>query len=298
MPSVIAQLQADALDRQVPLTDLVRRAYVIARKLGLYDFERWLIEELNGYTRSQKELPDYRMVSGEVKAWNPFHGWQPVIFQAPAEAKIASKCGVGQSIAELEDLLKGGRDGQLHIPLPQDAQRKLGANIGFETNFSLFVARQSIVRILDAVRNNVLEWALRLEEDGISGEGLTFSEKEKEAAAHSVQNVNNFFGSVGEASIVQPGNDAIAGSVILNFDAVRVVLKEIRANVDELELVPEIRGELESELATLEAQLASPKPKRNIVAESLASVRAILEGAGGGVAGHLVMQFGKLLLGA
>lgn len=65
----------------------------------------------------------------------------------------------------------------------------------------------------------------------------------------------------------------------------------------QLELVPELRTELESELATLEAQLASPKPKRNIVKESLSSVRAILEGAGGGVAGHLAIQIGKVLLG-
>lgn len=297
MASAIAQLQSDALDRDFPLTDLLRRAYVIARKLGLGDFERWISEEMNGYTRPQNELPEYRMASGEVKAWNPYHGWVPVIFESPAEAAIVSKRGIGGSVAELEDLLGGSRDGQLQMPLPQGAQRKLSASMGYDTNFTLFVSRQAVVRVLDAVRSAVLQWALRLEEEGVLGEGLTFSTQEKEAAAQGAHNVNNFFGPVGEAQLLQPGGDAVMVSTTIDLDAVRDVVTAIRENLHAVALTEETACEVTAELATVDAQLSSPNPKRGIVKESLSSLRSILEGAGGGVAGQLAIELGKILIG-
>lgn len=47
--SVVLELQRDALDRSVPITDLLRKAYVIAKKLHITDFEVWAGQELNGY---------------------------------------------------------------------------------------------------------------------------------------------------------------------------------------------------------------------------------------------------------
>jgi hypothetical protein len=42
--------------------------------------------------------------------------------------------------------------------------------------------------------------------------------------------------------------------------------------------------ELAAEIATLNAQIDSPKPKKNIIRESLRSIRSILEGIGGNLA--------------
>jgi hypothetical protein len=55
--------------------------------------------------------------------------------------------------------------------------------------------------------------------------------------------------------------------------------------------------ELESEIATLEAQSRSPKPKHGIVHETLRSIRSILEGASGGVAAELVLKIVSILAG-
>ena len=48
---------------------------------------------------------------------------------------------------------------------------------------ALEVSRSSYVAILDKVRNTILNWSLKLEADGILGEGLTFSQQEKKTAA-------------------------------------------------------------------------------------------------------------------
>jgi hypothetical protein len=50
--------------------------------------------------------------------------------------------------------------------------------------------RSEFRRILEAVRNLILEWALKLEQEGIMGEGLTFS-PEDQRKAESV--TNNYF---------------------------------------------------------------------------------------------------------
>ena len=41
------------------------------------------------------------------------------------------------------------------------------------------IAKTCYLGILDAVRNAILAWSLKLEADGIVGEGLSFSPKEK-----------------------------------------------------------------------------------------------------------------------
>ena len=43
----------------------------------------------------------------------------------------------------------------------------------------LQIRKTAFARILDAVRNTILEWSLKMEADGIHGEGLTFTSGRK-----------------------------------------------------------------------------------------------------------------------
>ncbi len=45
--------------------------------------------------------------------------------------------------------------------------------------------------IIEKVKNTVLEWTLKLEEEGVLGEGMRFSDKEKQNAKALPQTVNN-----------------------------------------------------------------------------------------------------------
>ena len=55
------------------------------------------------------------------------------------------------------------------------------------------------------------------------------------------------------------------------------------------------KQELEAEISTLKAQAESPNPKNSIIAESLSSVRRILEASSGNlVASGLINQIGTL----
>lgn len=60
-------------------------------------------------------------------------------------------------------------------------------------------------------------------------------------------------------------------------------LAQVRAKMADPSLPPAIRHELQANVATIDAQLQSARPKRGIVVESLRSIRTVLEEAGGNI---------------
>ncbi|MDH4206529.1 MAG: hypothetical protein OEV45_13470 [Desulfobacteraceae bacterium] len=260
--------------------------------------QQWIEKELNGYGESEN-IPDHRECSGQVRGWNPYRGWVPVIFADPKEGEFLSKRKTGQSFAELEELIKGnGKNSYIHMPFSQEVQKKLSKGFGFQTNVSLFVSRTVILGIVEAVRTIILNWALKLEEEGILGEGLSFSKKEKEAAIHSPQNITYFFGPVESPQIQQgsPKSSQISGSLSLDIKAVNEFITKLKSDVQSINISQNEKKEIDSEIRTLEAQIDSTKPKSGIIKESRQSIRRVLEGAGGGVATQVLLEIGKMLI--
>jgi hypothetical protein len=298
MDSVIVQLQRDALNRKVPITDLLRKAFIIARKLKITEFEKWVSNELNGYENAQ-DIPEYRKVDGSVKAWNPYHGWQPVFFPNSEIQQALSIRPCNQTIAEIESLLAtGSKSGTLQMPYSAETEQQLRKAIGFHTQITLIIPSTALVRIVDAVRTIILNWSIKLEEDGIIGEGLTFTSQERETAERTSYNINNFYGPVQSPQIQQQTSKSFQVSSVGQFDidSVKDFLSDIDKQIENLDLPSDTKKELNSEINTAKAQTESPKPKHPIIRESLSSIRHILEGAGGGVATQLLMELGKLLL--
>ena len=292
MTPIVLQLQQDALDQSVQISNLLRKALVVAKKLKLDEFESWINAELNGYKNS--DLPDYREVQGQVKGWNPYNGWIPLIFEDSKMAVAVSKSQTRQPVAELEHLVTNGSGSSLQIPLSAAAQLELSKGFGFETQVHLFISKATIVRIIEMVRTIVLNWSLRLEADGILGEGLSFNRKEQEVASKSPQIVTNFYGSVHNQQLQQGNQVAIQAGGNIDSAALQTIVRSAS------ELLASLKGdqaaELRAEIETLEAQSKSPKPKQSILRESLSSMRTILEGAAGGAAGQLAVEIGKLLV--
>lgn len=293
MDSIVLELQRDALNKTVAVTDLLRKAYVVAKKLKIPDFEEWANNELNGYGES-KTVPKYRMVSGHVKAWNPYHGWQPVVIDDAEKEKAISSRACGQTIAEIEDLVKGrDANGTFHMPFSGKVLNQLRRAIDFDTEITLITDRTALVRILDSVRNIILNWAMKLEEDGILGEGYTFTQKEKHAVEKHSYNINNFYGSV-EGAQIQQGTSASSQMQEFDLEKAHQIHDDIRNAMSELRLSEPLRAEVGAELDTIETQIKSPRPKTPIIKECFGSLRKILEGAGGNIAGELLKQIGSL----
>src|SRR2546425_13291046 len=129
MASLIQDLERDALDPAVRVSDLLRKALVVAQRSGNAEFEAWVERELSGYPEAS-DCPEYRWVSGQVMVQNPFHGWQPVIFESDEEARRVSRRANGQPVAEIENVVATATPGStLGMPFPDEIALQLIQNI-------------------------------------------------------------------------------------------------------------------------------------------------------------------------
>lgn len=202
MEGIVIDLEREALDENISVETLLRKAYLVARKLKLKDFEEWINNEQNGY---KGIVPEYRMVRGSYKALNPYRGWMPVLL-TPEMEQIMSCIPLRQSVSSLTET---------YTSYEKSVQFSLGAEFdeilnkitdGFPTQFAFSTSRSEIYRILSTVRNKILEWALLLEEQGIVGTGVTFTEDEKTKAQNNqiINNyTNNFYSKVSGVEINQ-----------------------------------------------------------------------------------------------
>lgn len=70
----------------------------------------------------------------------------------------------------------------------------------------------------------------------------------------------------------------------LKLGDIREFVKKLENSAQNLGLQEEQQQELTAEIATIKAQIESPKPKKHIIRESLGAVQGILVGAGGNLA--------------
>ncbi|HWR43928.1 hypothetical protein [Sporomusa sp.] len=73
MSSVVLDFQNEIISSTSRLTDLLLKGLLIAKKLGLSEFESWLVYELEGY-KSVESLPEYRKIHGGLYYYNPHIG--------------------------------------------------------------------------------------------------------------------------------------------------------------------------------------------------------------------------------
>lgn len=71
-------------------------------------------------------------------------------------------------------------------------------------------------------------------------------------------------------------------------------LAELSHKGGELELPKDLQAELDSDIATVQAQVKSPRPKGQIVKECLSSIKRVLESASGSAAAELLKSLGQL----
>ena len=105
MSSMVLELQRDALSHSTRVSVLVRKSLVVARKLNISEFTEWASLELKGYP-TQDQVPAYRVVTGQMRVWNPYHGWIPFVLNSPEQVKFFSTGKLTQQIGEIENLLE------------------------------------------------------------------------------------------------------------------------------------------------------------------------------------------------
>ncbi|GKS03379.1 hypothetical protein PSTH1771_00205 [Pseudomonas syringae pv. theae] len=176
MDSLVLGLQKDVLDRSIHITDLLRKALLVSRKLKIKDIESWLNSELNGYT--DKEIPDYRVAYGELKAFNPCRGWIPVQVGDGWDKSILQQ-NIYLSVSQIENLADKSEGGTFVIKFPANQANIIMAVIGQRFEPALYVPVHQLIKIIDTTKTKILEFSLDLEEKDILGDGIVFSKDEQ-----------------------------------------------------------------------------------------------------------------------
>ena len=296
MNSLVLELQKDALDKNTKVVDLLRKAFVVSKKLGITKIEKWLENELNGYP-SNSNIPDYRTVYGQIKVWNPYQGWQFLNFRDPKKAEILSKRKINQSIGELDSIVENNKNVDLQVPFSQENINKIMKSMNTPLHPVLFISYTEVIKILNVVRNTVLNWSLQLEKEGIMGEGMSFSKKEKQISDKATYQITNYIGSMQNSQIQQDSSGAIQKlNIEININNLLAFIAELNKSIDKLDLEQSKKQKLITEISTIESQASSPKPKKKIIFESLKTLRTILEGIVGNViAAGLLSKLGQFL---
>ncbi|MCJ8351384.1 hypothetical protein [Moritella sp.] len=199
MSSIILELQADAMNDTVSIQSLLRKAYAIAIKLSIEDSKQWIEAEMNGYDAGS-EVPMYRRIKGALQAFNPVRGPIPVQIDDNEIEDTISVFHFRQSIAEIEGIINKHGKGFL-IPFSGTQLASLQDVLQADYPLRLSFSATSLVPVVDNVRNTIFQWTLKLEQEGVTGEGLSFSSEEVKKAHMSTHiNIKHFQGVLGDVT--------------------------------------------------------------------------------------------------
>lgn len=285
MTGLVLELQRDALNKDIHVSDLLRKAFVVSRKLAITEIEAWIRSELDGYYSAGKcDIPEYRNIRGEVKAHNPYQGWQTVNVGNSELENTLSTRKINQPVGELDSLVNDHSESSLQIPFNQTTKSKLMKVMNVQLEPTLIVPKTEIVGILEAIRNEILNWSLDLESREILGDGMSFSREEKQVASQTTYQVTNNIQNMHNSQLQQDSSGA-SQSLIANEYSVDIkkFIDEYKKVNTKLNINDEQREELDTDVSMVELQLDSPNPKPIIIHESVKSIRNILEGISGSI---------------
>ncbi|RYL27198.1 hypothetical protein EWP19_07385 [Acinetobacter piscicola] len=245
--SIVLQLQELASDPNSNVEELLNKALLVSRKLKIKKFRVWCELELDGY-RGQ-EIPSYRKIKGELKAHNPFRGLIPFIIP-PEFDEIVTNVEIIQPIGEICNLVNTNNEKLIYTLTSEMIQLLMQMQtdyVGSPMMPKLIIDVSQLMAIQTKVRNIILNWSLKLEEEGILGKGLKFSDKEKEkVAAMTVNNFNikNMQGVAGNVSGGTVNQNNQMNIQTKDFDS---LAKHLMQNKVEFSDIQELQGAIESD---------------------------------------------------
>ncbi len=293
MPTpLVLRLQELATDNSSDITELLRKALMVAVKLGLNDFRDWVNSELHGY--EALKVPEYRKVRAELKVRNPYHGLVPFLITDQRIVDLVCNVPLQVPVGSIVDLLNNERENgsSLLIPFPNE-QKTILMDIQ-DSNFPLepvrTIAHNQIAAILDSIRTTILDWALKLESDGIIGDGMAFSEEEKDRAKSSIT-IENFQGVLGNVSNSSVNQDLDMSIQTNDFDSLRQFLS---SNGVEDGDISELQTAIQSDPRPTEANGFGDKVSNwigNMMTKAASGSWQVGIGAAGGLLSSAISKF-------
>lgn len=195
---LVATLQKDIVDSRVGISDILRKAKILAQLLKNDQFKRWVDSELKGY-KSEDPLPDYRKF-GAVNhgTFNGPFGKRVTNFQIPLSylpdfvQQYAKDLTVWGGVRELESSIASAGKEYLRLPWPTELVQLSRSSVRMEDGCVLVEAWQVVTKsqlegILDQVRTRLLDFLLELQQ--VDPDAMNSDDTIPQVASDRVQNI-------------------------------------------------------------------------------------------------------------
>lgn len=233
MAGLIEEIQTQALDPTVRVTDVLRKVKLAAVKLKLTETIDWVERELGGYGGVEdKEIPAYRRGHGTL-IQNDQHGSRAARGDTFVVAAL-SQVFLRETISSLEALANTPGN-TLNIGVDPDIEASIKTSMGLTMcSFSVTFGKSMIISAIDRVRDLILDWSVALEQQGILGEGISFSmeEKTKASNAGSTINIQSFQGHLGDITGDQNRTNVASLDSSVNTATKETVLTELSSKIE------------------------------------------------------------------
>ena len=201
--SLLNQIQDDLTSPSSNLSDILRRAKVLASKLKSSELRAWVKLESEGY-ESSEDLPDYRqMYLGLLGTYKgPYGGGinnAPIpLMNLPDDVKEwATKFEIYDNVATLEEMLRQSKNSFQYYH-PPELTKLIEHNIGRQPPLVLVetfktVTRYTLTGVVDNIKNRLLDFVLELQEQGINPDEPNSTATDQDLVRGAV--VNHIYGN-------------------------------------------------------------------------------------------------------
>lgn len=199
MSSLIEELQNEVVNQEKKMSSILGKALLLSHKLKVDNINLWLKNEMNGYFEVKSKLPNYRILYGELKRYNKFYNrWDRVdMLKIPSQLRI-NKIGMPNSVGMIESELEIIKGDTIYLTYPDEMNDVLCKLLN-TTQAGLLIYKSQYYKILDALRNTLLNWTIELEKKGIASDKSSFSDEDVKKAQTIIINV--FQGNVNDSQI-------------------------------------------------------------------------------------------------
>lgn len=199
--SLADQIQKEVVDSRIPISDILRKAKVLASLLGNVGFKRWVDAELGGYDPGSA-VPDYRDLHplnrgtfagllGQMVRNVPI----PLSHLPSNVRKSAEQMAILQGVREIETAAaRSAGENTFQFQWPPEAVMAARDHIRMDDGSVLVEAWKPLTKgqlegILDQVRNRLLDFLLELQQ--IDPDVMTSEDAIRAVPQNKVENVFN-----------------------------------------------------------------------------------------------------------
>lgn len=272
--SLVLQLQRLSLDESTSISNLLRKAYFVARKLNITDVKDFLSKELNGYSEDDHIAP-FRIMKGDLVAHDgkkeidielntshlvefnfcrsPIHTLEEVYKHDPSSDVIYTKITDEKMLSKIQSQIRE-QDTRTYSNIgiiESESQKQLFEMMRPQYKILLKISKLKYNHIFNTLRAFISEWSIQLEEQGYTDENFQFTKEVGMSINnnYNINTVNSIIGDINNSTVNQSNDSDFKGNDALLRESLQ------KHHVHENDI---------NEISTILKQVEPPKEKNHL----------------------------------